>query len=71
MARYRIKKKRHPSDYLNDLEEWGENQYNPGYWTGGNMPPYIKYLNRWEVILFLSVLAILTLVSIILSFIQS
>lgn len=70
MAKYRYKKRRHPSDYLNELEEWGENQYNPGYWTGGNIPPYIKRSNRWAVILFLSVVALLTLVSIILSFIQ-
>lgn len=36
----------HPSDYLNDLEEWNNNQYNPGYWIGRNIPPYIKVLNK-------------------------
>jgi hypothetical protein len=35
--------KKHPSQYLNDLEEWQEHQYNPGYWTGGNIPPIYKY----------------------------
>ncbi|MEQ8201417.1 MAG: hypothetical protein ABRQ24_08375 [Syntrophomonadaceae bacterium] len=38
--------KRHPSDYLNDLEEWQDHQYDPGYWTGGNIPPYLKYPRR-------------------------
>lgn len=36
----------HPSAYLNDLEEWNRNQYNPGYWTGGNIPPHIKVLSQ-------------------------
>ena len=36
----------HPSDYLNDLEEWNNNQYNPGYWLGGKIPPHIKVLNK-------------------------
>lgn len=35
-----------PGKYLNDLEEWGKNQYNPGYWTGGNIPPHIKVLSK-------------------------
>lgn len=36
----------HPSQYLNDLEEWNKNQYNPGYWAGGNIPPHIKVLSK-------------------------
>lgn len=36
----------HPSKYLSDLEEWNRNQYNPGYWTGGNIPPHIKVLSK-------------------------
>ncbi len=36
----------HPSQYLNDLEEWNRNQYNPGYWTGGNIPPHVKVLSK-------------------------
>lgn len=36
----------HPSKYLNDMEEWSRNQYNPGYWTGGNIPPHIKILSK-------------------------
>ena len=27
----------HPSKYLNDLEEWNRNQYNPGYWTDSQL----------------------------------
>ncbi|OPY56391.1 MAG: hypothetical protein A4E55_02125 [Pelotomaculum sp. PtaU1.Bin035] len=41
--KYRFKKRLHPSKYLNDLDEWGKHQYNPGYWTGGNIPPDLKY----------------------------
>jgi hypothetical protein len=33
-------------EYINDLEEWMEHQYDPGYWTGGNIPPHIKYVKR-------------------------
>ena len=36
----------HPNDYLNDLEEWNNNQYNPGYWVGGKIPPHIKAMNK-------------------------
>lgn len=32
-----------PDEYIDDLNEWSENQYNPGHWTGGNVPPFIKY----------------------------
>jgi len=45
--------RKHPSDYLNDLEEWQENQYNPGHWTGGNIPPYLKYPKKPLGILFI------------------
>lgn len=37
----------HSDKRLNDLEEWNDNQYNPGYWTGGRIPPYIKYGGKW------------------------
>lgn len=29
--------------YLKDLNEWNEHKYSPGHWTGGNIPPYVKY----------------------------
>ena len=32
-------------EYINDLEEWMEHQYDPGYWTG-DIPPHIKYVKR-------------------------
>jgi len=44
---------RHPSPYLNDLEEWGERQYSPGHWTGGRLPPYLKYAQRPLVLIIL------------------
>ncbi len=33
-------------EYINDLEEWMEHQYDPGYWTGGKIPPHIKYMKK-------------------------
>lgn len=29
--------------YINDLNEWQEHQYSPGYFLGGKIPPYLKY----------------------------
>ena len=43
---YRMGTRNHPSEYLNDLAEWNQNQYNPGYWVGGNIPPHVKVLNQ-------------------------
>lgn len=28
-------------DPTEKLKEWQDNQYNPGYYTGGNIPPYV------------------------------
>ena len=36
----------HSDEYMKDLNEWMEHQYDPGHWTGGNIPPHIKYLKR-------------------------
>jgi hypothetical protein len=27
---------------VSDLKEWHNNQYNPGYWTGGRMPFFYR-----------------------------
>ncbi len=43
---YGIETRPHPSEDLNDLAEWNQNQYNPGYWVGGNIPPHVKLLNK-------------------------
>ncbi|MZP30325.1 hypothetical protein GTO91_11445 [Heliobacterium undosum] len=40
----------HPSEYLNDMAEWGNQQYNPGRYLGGELPPHLKYpkpIVRW------------------------
>ena len=31
------------SEYLKDLEDWMDNRYNPGFYTGGRIPPFYKY----------------------------
>lgn len=28
-------------DPIEKLQEWQDNQYNPGYYASGNIPPYI------------------------------
>ena len=60
--------RKHPSDYLNDLEEWQEHQYDPGYWTGGNIPPHLKYpkkpLGIFFIIIGVFTLLVLAMVSI-------
>ena len=35
--------KKHPSEYLNDLEEWQNHQYDPGHYLGGNIRPQLKH----------------------------
>lgn len=37
------KKDNHPSEYLNDLQDWQEHQYNSSHYLGGNLPPQPKY----------------------------
>jgi hypothetical protein len=29
-------------DYIEDIKEWQDHQYDPGYYLGGKIPPYIK-----------------------------
>jgi len=48
---------RHPSQYLNDLEKWGEKQYSPGHWTGGRLPPFFKYA-RWPMVMVILIMAL-------------
>ena len=35
-------KSKYKEGYIEDIEEWQEHQYDPGYYTGGNIPPMIK-----------------------------
>lgn len=57
----------HPSEYLNDLEEWNEHQYDPGHWTGGHIPPQIKYGGR-KLGIGLLALGLLTIPGIVINF---
>ena len=34
-------KRRLREEPIEKLKEWQDNQYNPGYYTGGNIPPYV------------------------------
>ncbi|MGB9905186.1 MAG: hypothetical protein ACPLQO_11050 [Desulfotomaculales bacterium] len=55
---------KHPDemgDFLRDLNEWGEKQYSPGHWTGGNLPPHFKYGGKLGgILLVITGLAIIT-----------
>lgn len=33
-------------EYLRDLRDWNEHMYSPGHWTGGRIPPALKYGGR-------------------------
>src|SRR5262245_40312788 len=33
-----------PPDPIAEYREWSENRYNPGYWTGGKVPPSVRRL---------------------------
>ncbi|WP_188397648.1 hypothetical protein [Sporomusa sp. GT1] len=35
------KKYKEHEDPIDKLKEWQDNQYNPGYYTGGKIPPYV------------------------------
>lgn len=37
-------------NYIEDLEEWQENQYNPGYYLGGKIPGNLLYSGRPKLI---------------------
>jgi len=47
-------KKQEPNEYLNDLKEWNEHQYDPGYWTGGKLAPFFKYGFNYQPSRFVS-----------------
>lgn len=34
-------KRRPRKESIEELKEWQDNQYNPGYYTGGKIPPYV------------------------------
>lgn len=41
-------------NYLEDLREWNDHQYDPGYWVQGRVPPQIKYGGRGMGVVFLA-----------------
>lgn len=52
------KKNKHKNNksYIDEMKEWQEHQYDPGYYTNGRIPPYMKYpgkprLYGWLLIL--------------------
>ncbi|SMB86077.1 hypothetical protein SAMN00017405_1112 [Desulfonispora thiosulfatigenes DSM 11270] len=54
-----MEKPKHPSEDLNELEEWTENQYNPGHYIGGKVPHHMKKINKIYFIFLLGILSLL------------
>lgn len=42
-------KHRQHEEPIKKLKEWQDNQYNPGYYTGGNIPPYVEIPARTSI----------------------
>lgn len=47
---------KHDNNNLEDMQEWSENQYNPGHWTRGNIPPHMKRGNLGKIYSFFFIL---------------
>lgn len=45
------------NEYLNKLQEWQEHQYDPGHYTGGNIPPILTHPGRPSIIGWLFVIS--------------
>ncbi|HML37159.1 MAG TPA: hypothetical protein PKA19_07055 [Bacillota bacterium] len=58
--------------YIDDIEEWQENQYNPGYYLGGKIPGNLLYSKRPKMIgAFLLLIGLMTLILFALGIIES
>ncbi|QHI73489.1 hypothetical protein [Aminipila terrae] len=45
-----MKEEKDNTDYIEDLEEWQDNQYNPGHYLGGKIPGNILHCGRPKMI---------------------
>lgn len=41
---------------INEIKEWQDHQFDPGYWTGGKIPPHAFRNQRKMSIIFLAML---------------
>ena len=58
--------------YIEDIEEWQENQYNPGYYLGGKIPGNLLYSKRPKMIgVLLLLIGLMTLIPFALGIIDS
>jgi hypothetical protein len=46
MSRRRHRQRGEEPEAVREWREWSDHQYNPGYWTGGKIPPFLKGKNR-------------------------
>lgn len=70
-----MKKKKNKTHHnsLKELIDWQNHQYDPGYYTGGNIPPYLKKKKSqkrlgWLFILFGNLLLVSLILALILGF---
>jgi len=56
-------------DPIADYKEWADNRYNPGYFTGGRLPPGVRWLQKSSTAYkrFLLAVLVLALVAMVLS----
>lgn len=59
-------------DYIEELKEWQDNQYNPGHYTGGKLPHFMFKPGNKKVLGLLFLLpSLLILVTILLMILRS
>ena len=62
-------KKREKNNYVDDIKQWQDHRYDPAYFTGGKIPPFIKYFRANKFIGVLYILGGSVYLSIVIIFI--
>lgn len=58
--------KENNNHYIEDLQEWQDNQYNPGHYLGGKIPGNMLCPGRTKLVgIFLIIIGLITLIPII------
>jgi hypothetical protein len=59
-------KENNDNRYIEDLQEWQDNQYNPGHYLGGKIPGYLLNSGRSKLVgSFIILIGLMTLIPII------
>lgn len=61
-----MKEEKTNDHYIEDLQEWQDNQYNPGHYLGGKIPGNLLYSGRPKLVgVFLIIIGLMTLIPIV------